>query len=291
MWFYAAILASVFSALGVITSKKLIKNVSAMVLTWSTLFFATPIIFILAIHETIPKLNYLFFIGVAGSVFFYTSSKVIALKAMKLGDLSLVFPLISLGPIFTLIVAMFPPLSERPGPTAIIGVLITLLGTYLLNVEAKKEGLLKPFRRLFENKASLMMIVAVIIESMVMIFDKMALNNTSPKSTTFTLLMENILVIFGLLPILFSRNRKFFSQIFENLRLLIFLGLINAIGTVVGFSAVGWGNVALVATIMRTQVLLVLFLSFLFFKDRPRFATLVGSAVMILGIVLIKIGS
>lgn len=180
MWFYAALLTSVVSSFGVIASKKLIKNVSAVVLTWTTLLFATPIIFILATREPIPHLNYLFFIGVTGSVIFYTSSRIIGLKAIRIGDLSSVFPLISLGPIFTLIVAMFPPLSERPSPTAIVGVIITLLGTYILNVEAKKEGLLKPFRLLFESRASLMMIIAVVIESMVIIFDKMAINNTLP---------------------------------------------------------------------------------------------------------------
>lgn len=291
MWFYAAILTSIVSAFSVIVSKKLIKDVSATVLTWATLVLATPVIFLIALTKGMPSLNYLFLVGVVGSVVFYTVSKVIGLRAMRLANLSTIYPLTSLSPLFTLLIAVFPPLNERPSTLALIGILTTLFGVYILNTGTVGEGLLKPIQSLFKNKAALLTILSVFIGSFIIVFDKIALNNTVPKNTTFTLLVENLLVILGLLPILYKRNKFFVSQISVNLKSFLLLGFLNALSTILAFSAVGGGDVGLVATIFQTQITVVLLFSYIMFGDKPRFVTILGSAVMILGVVLIKIGS
>lgn len=73
--------------------------------------------------------------------------------------------------------------------------------------------------------------------------------------------------------------------------MFLLLGLLNAISTILAFSAVGGGSVGLVATILKTQILLVLLFSYIAFKDKPKLETLIGSAIMIAGVVLIKIGT
>lgn len=291
MWFYVALIASIVSAISVVLNKRILKSVSPGVLTWCTLVLATPIVAVLAIKEGIPKLNILFAVGVICSVFFYTIHKVVQFRAMKIADLSAIYPLVSLGPIFTLIVAFAPPLNEMPRFLSIAGVLITLFGVYVLNVSNAKEGLLKPIKLLFENKASALMILSVLADSVVVVFDKLAINNTLPKNTTFVLLMENLLVIIGLLPILYLRNKNFTKQIFDHKKLFIVLGILNAFATILAFFAVGGGNVAVVTTIFKAQLLFVLLFTFIFFKDRPRMETIIGSIIMIAGVVLIKIGS
>lgn len=290
MWFYIALATSVISAISVILNKRILKGVSPSVLTWCTLVLATPIIAVVAIKEGIPALSILFIVGIVGSVLFYTTSKIIQFRAMKIADLSAIYPLVSLGPIFTLLIAFLPPLNEKPGFLAIIGVLVTLFGVYILNVSNAKEGLLKPIKLLFENKASALMILSVVIDSVVIAFDKLAINNTIPQNTTFVLLAENILVIVGLLPILYLRNRNFTQQIFDNKKLFIVLGVLNAVATILAFTAVGGGSVGIVSTILKTQLLFVLLFSFIFFKDKPRLETIIGSIIMIAGVVLIKIG-
>lgn len=120
---------------------------------------------------------------------------------------------------------------------------------------------------------------------------QLAINNTSPQNTTFTLLAENLVIIVGLAPFLYFRNRKFLWDIKVNIKLLSLLGVLNAIMTILAFSAVGGGDVGLVSTVLKMQLLLVLLFSLVFFKDRPKTQTLLGSAIMIAGIVLIKVAS
>ena len=290
MWFYTALITSVVSAIAIIVSKKLIVRVGASVLTWATLVLATPIIFIFTLREGIPEFNYLFFLGVMGSVLFYIVSQVVGFKAMRIADLSAIWPLISLGPIFTLFIAFLPPLSERPGFLAMVGIFITLAGAYILNATKSKEGLLEPFKSLLRSRASALMTVSVLTSSVVIVFDKLAINNTFPQNTTFTLFVENLMVIFGLLPLLYARNKDFYQQITSNAKSFLLLGILSAVSTILAFSAVGGGSVGLVATILKTQVLFVLLFSYIAFKDKPKLETLIGSVVMIAGVVLIKIG-
>lgn len=290
MWFYAAVLASVLTASIAIVSKKLVPNVNASVLTWATLVLATPIIFIFTVREGIPQLNYLFLLGVAGSVLFYIASQITGFQAMRMANLSAIWPLISLGPIFTLVIAFMPPLSERPSLVAIVGIFITLAGGYILNATKLKEGLFEPIKSLFRNRVSLLMMFSVLTNSVVVVFDKLAINNTLPKSTTFTLFIENLMVILGMLPLLYVRNKNFYRQIASNMKLFLLLGLLNAFSTILAFWAVGGGNIGVVAAILKVQILFVLLFSFIFFKDKPKFETIVGSVIMIFGVVLIKIG-
>jgi uncharacterized membrane protein len=207
-----------------------------------------------------------------------------------MADLSAIYPLVSLGPLFTVFVAMLPPLSEKPSTLSLAGVVVTLLGVYVLNAANLREGVLKPIKSLLSTRASALMIISVLIDSVVIIFDKLAINNTLPKNSTFTLLVENLVIIFGLLPILYLRNKDMGKQLRHNFKLLVLLGCLNAVATILGFTAVGGGNVGLVATILKTQILLVLLFSYLAFKDRPRPESLVGSVIMVVGVVLIKLG-
>lgn len=290
MWFYFALATSFISAVSIILNKRILKGVSPSVLTWCTLLLATPIIAIFAIKQGAPDINILFVVGIVGSVLFYTASNIVQFRAMKIADLSSIYPLVALGPILTLILAFLPPLNEKPNFIAIIGVLVTLFGTYVLNAGNAKEGLLKPIKLLFENKASALMILSVLLGSVIIVFDKLAINNTLPKNTIFVLLIENILIIVGLWPVLYLRNKNFGRQIFDNKKLFIILGVLNAFSTILVFSATGGGSVGIVSTIIKAQLLFVLLFSFIFFKDKPKLETIIGSIIMIAGVVLMKIG-
>ncbi len=203
-----------------------------------------------------------------------------------IGNLSSCFPWSN----FYAFISFVSTFNERPSVFSIVGALITLLGAYVLNVSKSREGLLKPIKLLFENKASAMMIFSVLGESITIVFDKLAINNTSPKNPIFTLLIENIFVIISLLPILYLKNKNLTQQIFANKKFFIIIGFLNACSTILAFSTIGGGSIGIASAIFKLQLLFVLLFSFIFFKDRPKLETIIGSIIMILGVVLIKIG-
>ena len=290
MWFFFALAAAVIAAISIIISKELLKGVTASVLTWGQIVLSTPIIAIFVLKEGLPQMGVAFFGAAFASVIFYTLSKIISLKAIRMSDLSLVYPLLSLGPVFTFLIVLFPPLSEKPTIISTIGVFITLAGTYILNVTLAREGIFTPLKVLLKNKAPFLMIASVVLGSVVIIFDKLAINGTNPKSPIFTLFFENLLIA-GIAPVLYLRDRNFLLQLTANLKLFLLLGFLIAISSMFAFWAVSEGPVGLTATVLRTQALYVLFFSYFFLKDKPKWETLIGSVIMILGILLIKVGS
>lgn len=291
MWFYTVLLVPIVSALAIVLSKKLLQNMRAGVLAWATYTFSSILVAFVAFSSGIPQINSIFFIGIIGSTVFYIITKVMALKAMRVADLSLIYPLSILGPIFTLVIAFFPPLNEKPHWLAIVGILVTLLGCYLLNINSLKNGLLMPIRTIFHNRASIIMFWATVIGSLVAVFDKIAINNTKPINAAFALFAEDILISISMLPILFWQDKNFLKPILKNAKILSIIVLLTGISNILAMNAMGTTNIAFVLTILRTQVLFVLLFSYLMFKDKPKKEIILGSLIMIFGVILIKLGA
>lgn len=291
MWFYVAILAALVSGISVILSKHTLKKVDPVILYWALITISTPFVAIYAFKNGVPHLSLYFFIGIICSDFLYTFSRILHFKIIRDVPISQVYPLVALAPIFTLILAFLPPLSERPSPLSLLGVLISLIGIYILNVSSANQGLLKPFKVLLKNRSALLMLVSVAILGSVSVFDKIGINGTYPQNAIFVLLCEDILIVFGMLPYIFLKYKNVASQLFTNKWPLLGLGVLGAIGNGLSFISIGEGNVGIVSVIFRTQIFFALLFSFIFFKDRPKLETVLGTIVMIAGLVLIKLWS
>lgn len=290
MWFYSALLTSFISGIYVIVSKHTLKKMDPVIFFWITITASTPLIVIFAWKNGIPVFDNIFILGVLGSVFFYTISKIIFWKTIKDSSLSDVYPLMSIGPVFTLIFSMII-LSEKLTLLAFLGCMVTLFGTYILNVSSAKEGLLQPFKILFQNKLALLMIFSVIIGSVVTILDKTAIIHTYPQNLFFPIIIENMLIFFGLLPWIIYKRKTAIKEINENKKIILLLGIIFSISVVLSFYSLSLGNPGIVSSVFRTQIFFVFLFSFIFFKDKPRLETIIGSIVMILGLILTKLFS
>lgn len=290
MWFYAALGTAFISGIYTVTSKHALKNIDPVIFFWVVLAVSTPIVWLFTIKDGIPSLSYIFALGIAGSIIPWTISKIIFWRTVKESSLSHVYPLISIGPVFTLLFSIII-LSEKLSWWGFVGSGITLLGTYVLNVSSIREGLLEPFKILFRNKLALWMLASVLIGSIVSVFDKIAINNTFPHNALFTLLIEDLAIIICLLPLVIAKRKEAVPQIKNNIKIIVGLGILGAASNILGMTAIGAGNPGLVASVFRTQVFFVLLFSFLFFGDRPKTETIIGSIIMILGLVVLKLFS
>lgn len=290
MWFYFALTTAVLSGFSVALAKKTLKNVSPVVLYWATFAISTPIIFLFIWNDPIPSLNKYFFIGILASAIPYTFSKILFYKVIKDSELSHVYPLIALSPVITILFASLPPLNEKLTLFAIIGSGISIFGSYILNISSMREGIFEPFKILLRNKSSLLMLFIVFVSGVVSVFDKFAINNTMPKSSIFTILAENILVVLIMMPYVLKNRQTFVREISTNKMPLFILGALFGIGGAFVFLAIGGGNVGVVNVILRSQVLFTLLFSFWFFKDKPRGETIFGTIIMIAGLIILKLG-
>ncbi|MFA5937220.1 MAG: EamA family transporter [Candidatus Paceibacterota bacterium] len=290
MWFYSALLMSFFSGIYVVVSKHTLKNMDPIVFFWATITASTLFVSIPVLINGIPRIDLIFVFSVFASTIIYIISKIIFWKTIKKSLLSDVYPLISIGPVFTLIFSVIF-FSEKLSFFALLGSGITLFGTYILNVSSIREGLLKPFKILFQNKLSLLMLVSIFIGSVVIIFDKISINHIFPQDLFFVLFIEDLIIIIGLLPWMMINRKIAVQEIKVNLKFILLLGFVFTLSSVIAFFALSKGNPGLVSSVFRTQIFFVFLFGFLFFKDRPKLEAVLGTIIMILGLVVLKLGS
>lgn len=125
--------------------------------------------------------------GVSGSFFLYLPistglhicASILNLKALKAGNLSEVFPLINLTPLFMF--ATSPVISgEFPRPATVPGILLIVVGAYLLNMKNGQTDFFKPLKALWHSKGARYMTGVAFIWSLAGNFDKLGVLHSSP---------------------------------------------------------------------------------------------------------------
>lgn len=291
MWFWLAIASSVFGAFDVILAKKVLPKVSSAVLTWSIFTFSIPILFYLVLKEGAPDINVVFFLATASSSVIYIFSKTINNTVLRQNLISKILPLASFNGIFTYIFGLLL-LSESIRLIPILGLLSIISGAYIMNVDQARESIWKPFKLLFTKGDSALFLLTILMSSIAVVLDKTALNNTAPSSPVFTMLIEQTIMsaLLGIYLIK-SENKTWTIEVKRNFTLLFLNSFIFLIGGLLVFYAYAVGGpVALVFGIRRIQIIFILVMSHLFFKDKPTKHTWIATAIMILGILMIKLG-
>ncbi len=291
MWFWLTVASAILGAVELILSKKALHKVSAAVLTWSLFTLSIPPLVYFAIREGIPTLNSLFFIGVFGSSLAFIFSKIIFNNALKQNLISKILPLTAFSGIFTYFFGLIL-LAESIRPIPVLGLLSVLFGSYILNADQAREDLLKPFKLLFLKKESIFFLLAIMLGSLTAILDKWALSNSSPTSPVFTILVEQTImsVMLGMYMIRVESKtwavelKKNFGILFLNSIIFLLVGLF------VFYAYDDGGPAALVIGVKRLQIFFVLLMGYLFFKDKPTKHVWIATAIMIMGVLMIKLG-
>src|SRR6266700_4093953 len=89
----------------------------------------------------LPRVDGIFLLALLGSAVLNGIATLLSTVALAKVDASLVSPLLTFNPAFTLLLA-WPALGEIPGLRQTIGVAVVLLGAYLLDVEEARTGAL-----------------------------------------------------------------------------------------------------------------------------------------------------
>jgi len=289
MWFWFALLTAAFSGLSVILNKKALYNVSAALVSWSLFVLPIPVLLVLVIKQGLPQINTMFYIGVIGSSIIFAVSKTISLHSLKNNLLSKLFPLTAFGTFFSYLFALVI-LSEKISPISFIGLFMILVGAYLLNVDRAKEHILLPLKLLVTHKESFVFIIAMIFTSLTGIFDKIGVINTFPSDALFVLLVEDILMAVLLTMYIFKKEKRWVKDLYTHFWLLVIGSFIYTFVSLFFLIGVSHGPVALVGGIKKLELLFVLAMSQFLFHDKPAKHIWLASAIMLIGVFLIKIG-
>lgn len=233
----------------------------------------------------IPKLDAYFYIAILILVPLEIVALILYMKAIKLSPLSVTLPFLALSPIFMIFTSNLI-LGERVDKFGIIGILITAIGAYLLNINTAKHGILEPFKAIRRERGSMYMIIVAFIYSITSNFGKMAILHSSP--LFFASIYLPILSA-ALFPVLMWENQGKVKQLFSNLTIFSLIGLSVVFATITHFLAVNLIEVPYVISVKRTSLLFGIMFGAIWFKETNIRERLIGGIIMIIGVIIIAL--
>ncbi len=287
MWAFFALGAACLTSFNPILYKRMLKSANATVVVWGVTLLSLPLLGLLtlALTRTPPDVDALFALGVLGSAVLNVVAHLASTQSLKLADASLVTPLLTFSPVFTLMIsALF--LGEIPSPRGLLGVGLVLAGAYWLNHEPG-QGWLAPWKALALKPGVALVLLAGLLWAITPLFEKTAIQHTRPQSPQFAAFIATALLVLLLTPFVIGRNGAGLSQLSAYRREWLLAGLIAGTAPILGYMAFSQGLVGYVTTLFRLSAAMTVLWGALILKEPGLRQRLPSSLVMVIGAILI----
>jgi len=288
MWFILAISAAFFQATVLVLNKYFLKKrINEYVLGAGVFLTSSIILFIFSAIKGMPSLNPAFLYAAIATSLLNVVAVIFYLKSLKITDVSLVVPLLSFTPVF-LILTSFLILKEAPTKTGILGIVLIVLGSYILNFESLKfSKILAPFKKLFYTKGLIYMLIVAFLFSISANYDKLVVVNSDPVfgSAIVCFLISVLLIIISSF-----KKEDFFKEYRINFPKFGLVAVASVLSMVAINTALTLQIVPYVISVKRTSILFGVIYGFLLFKEKNIGQRFLGALIMFAGMVLIMLG-
>lgn len=283
MWVLFAVLNPIAESFKNLFSKKAIrKDIDPLLVSWGNNFlpivFSFPLLFLIDLKFS---WDYFFALFMTGSINIFAI--VLYMKALSEGDISEVIPMLSFTPLFLLITSPIL-VGEFPHFWGVIGIILIVIGSYLLNPKVAGGRYLDPFKNLVRRKGMRYMLIVAVIWSVSSNYDKVAIIHSSVWQHIF---FVNLFVFTGTTTIV-ALTGKLKAEVIRCHKKDLLIVSLCTVGTFAfHMTALSMTLVAYVVTLKRASGMISVFMGH-FFLDEPNVKErLLGSAIMFAGIALI----
>jgi len=283
MWIFLSILAGLGDATLYALMKK-IKDMDGMLVVWAQYAFSIPFLvlaLILFFPQNIDANVYV--IGFLNAIILIVVMRLL-FRAFQSSNLSLTVPLLSFTPLFLLVTS---PLILGESPNSFIGyfgVLIIVIGAYVLNLQERKSDIFGPFRALFTNIGPRCALGAAFLMSIMANMFKIGINMSNP--FFYSVLVHSIILVI-LLPLLLIKYKEKIFQIKNNLLICIGMGFANAFMSITAGLALLTAIVPYMISLKRSSVLFGMAYSHFWFKETNIKGRFLGTVIMFVGAAMI----
>jgi len=238
----------------------------------------------------LPDVDGIFVAALLASALINWAATLLATYALAKADVSLVSPLLTFNPAFTLLIA-WSALGETPGLRQTVGVAVALFGAYLLDVEEARTGLLAPLRVLLHRPGTALAILASALWGTTTVLEKLSIDHMSPKSGPVVALLGTFLLVVLLTPGTFRRAkpeepslaRETWHGLQAHPRALFGAILLAGVAPLFGFTAITLGLVGYVTTLFKLGAIFTVLWARLFLGEGQLQSRLLGVCVMVVG--------
>jgi drug/metabolite transporter (DMT)-like permease len=211
-------------------------------------------------------------------------------KAYKGGDLSLVYP-ISRGssPMFVTLLAVFV-LGERIAPIGVIGILLTVVGIYVVHLKSfAKDALLEPFRAIANSRVSQLALLTGMTIAGYSAVDKVGVGMVDPVLYIFLVFTLSIVM---LSPFMLLKKREALRVEWRaNWRTMLLVGAMIAGGYLLILIILSTNKVSYATSVRSASVVFGALLGLVVLKEPLGDKKLLGAVIIFTGIICIGLAS
>jgi drug/metabolite transporter (DMT)-like permease len=285
-WFvYAFVCALSLATADALSKKALDDNSDPSIIAWVRTGYTLPFMVIIIPLVDIPPLDGVFYMAIFAAVPLDIVALLLYMKAIKISPLSLTLPFLSLTPVF-LIGTSYIILGEKPDQSGFIGIILVVIGAYLLNVHTISRGLFEPFKAIVREQGSVLMIIVAFVFSVGACIGKIAVQHSNP---LFFSVIYSFLLSFIFYLVISFRTKHFYSKVLSRPVLFLLIGILITIMIITHLNAINLVEVAYMVSVKRLSILFGVIYGVIFFRETNIKERLLGATVMVSGIIMITV--
>jgi drug/metabolite transporter (DMT)-like permease len=285
LWFVLSVLTALAMSSEGAWQKKFFSHLGPHAMAMYSLVYSVPFFLTAFAFIPHPSLDAEFWISFLGSFLLNAIAYFLYVKAIQASPLSLTIPYLAFTPAFMIFTGRVL-LNEEPNLYGILGILLSLVGGYILNVDVRRWSPLEPLRVASKEKGSRLMLAVALIYSVSAVLDKKAIIHSSPLffGIFFYIIFAPTLFVYWVLKGKISWD--FWRG--DPLKGAV-AGLLVFLHSVFHAWAISLTKAAYMISVKRLSVLFSVVYGWLIFDEENMAARLGGAVLMVAGAVLIAL--
>lgn len=282
-WLFLSLLSAFTVATTDTLTKHFFSRLTSLEMGLIRLLYSLPWLLLSLFWIPWPELDRTFWLAVALALPLEITASITYMKALKSSPLSLSLPFLAFTPLFVLLTG-WVLLGEKISQTGFYGIVLIIAGSYSLNFSQIGSGFWAPFKSIFKEPGSRLMLLAASIYAFTSTLGKLAINHSHPLffPALYYLLLSSVMML--LFPL--TKTSKP-SRLIQRPMAALLVGLIGAVSLYCHMLAISQIQVAYMISVKRTSLFFGVLYGALWFKEDKVWERLFGVALMISGVFLI----
>jgi uncharacterized membrane protein len=288
MWLLLALTAALCQVLRNTVMKRLGHSLDEYINVWGRFTFLLPFAAGFVLWNGVPVIKPGFWLACACFAVSQTISTMALSKALKLSEISMVTALWKVS-LLVLVVLGYFTLGERPTSLGIAGIVTSMTGVYLLNVNRAHVGFWQPLTVLFTDRGQRYTLLAALFYAPSVITIKQAIlaSNTS-MGTLGGYLAASVIMT----PIALGTSARHLARLPSHWKEFVALGLFAALTTISQGKAYTLTLSSYVEAVKQVEILFAMAIGVVAFGEAQRVRECAfGAMVMLVGMVLLALAS
>jgi drug/metabolite transporter (DMT)-like permease len=286
VWVLLALVAALCQVLRNTVMKRLGHSLDEYINVWGRFTFLLPFAAMFVLGNGVPEIKPGFWPACACFAVSQTISTMALSKALKLAEISMVTALWKVSLLILVVLGYFT-LREHPTPLGIAGILISMAGVYLLNVNRAHIAWWAPFAVLFTDRGLRYTLLAALFYAPSVVTIKWAMQCSDQYMGTLGgYLAASLLVT----PIVLRTSARHFAEIPRYWKAFVSFGLFAALTTVSQGTAYLMTLSSYVEAVKQVEILFAMGIGAVLFHEKQKVRDIApGAVVMLIGVVLLSL--